>query len=232
MAEIIWKNKSSKEIEGLIITETPPISKPKMKVNKIEIDGRDGDIIEKLGYESYTKNIGIGLTKNFDIDEIIKYFTGDGELIISDEPNKVYIASIYDDVDYEKLLTMRKATIKFYVQPFKYLKNETIVEQTITTQTSINVENIGLEISKPIITLEGTGTIEISINNKTIFKYTFPDNETKVVIDSIEEEAYLEGVYKNRNMLGEFPKLQVGENIITWTGTITKIKIEPKSRWL
>mgnify|MGYP000192279915 CR=1 FL=1 len=38
MAEIIWKNKSSKEIEGLIITETPPISKPKMKVNKIEID--------------------------------------------------------------------------------------------------------------------------------------------------------------------------------------------------
>lgn len=232
MAEIIWKNKSSKEIEGLIITETPPISKPKMKVNKIEIDGRDGDIIEKLGYESYTKNIGIGLTKNFDIDEVIKYFTGDGELIISDEPNKVYIASIYDDVDYEKLLTMRKATIKFYVQPFKYLKSESIVEQTITTQTSINVENVGLEISKPIITLEGTGTIEISINNKTIFKYTFPDNETKVLIDSIEEEAYLEGVYKNRNMLGEFPKLQVGENIITWTGTITKIKIEPKSRWL
>ena len=55
MAEIIWKNKSSKEIEGLIITETPPITKPKMKVKKIEIDGRDGDIIEKVGYESYTK---------------------------------------------------------------------------------------------------------------------------------------------------------------------------------
>ena len=126
MAEIIWKNKSSKEIEGLIITETPPITKPKMKVNKIEIDGRDGDIIEKVGYESYTKNIGIGLTRNFDIDEVIKYFTGEGELIISDEPNKVYIASIYDDVDYEKLLTMKKATIKFHVQPFKYLKDETI----------------------------------------------------------------------------------------------------------
>ena len=112
MAEIIWKNKSSKEVAGLIITETPPITKPKMKVNKIEIDGRDGDIIEKIGYESYTKNIGIGLTKNFNIDEVIKYFTGEGELIISDEPNKVYIASIYEDVDYEKLLTMKKATIK------------------------------------------------------------------------------------------------------------------------
>ena len=151
MAEIIWKNKSSKEIEGLIITETPPISKPKMKVNKIEIDGRDGDIVEKVGYESYTKNIGIGLTRNFDIDEVIKYFTGEGELVISDEPDKVYIASIYDDVDYEKLLIMRKATVKFHVQPFKYLKDENKVSLNVTTQTSIDVTNQGLEISKPIL---------------------------------------------------------------------------------
>ena len=37
MADIIWKGKSSKEIDGLIITDIPPITKPKMKTNKIEI---------------------------------------------------------------------------------------------------------------------------------------------------------------------------------------------------
>ena len=232
MAEIIWKNKSSKEIEGLIITNTPPITKPKMKINKIEIDGRDGDIIEKIGYESYTKNVGIGLTRNFDIDEIIKYFTGDGELILSDEPNKVYMASIYDDVDYERLLQMRKATIKFHVQPFKYLKDESKVSLDITTETSVEVENKGLEVSKPIFTIEGSGTIEIAVNGVNIFKYTFPSGESKVTINSLEEEAYLDGVYKNRNMLGEFPKLEVGKNTISWTGTLSKIEIEPKSRWL
>lgn len=232
MEKIIWKGIDSNTIPGLIICELPPITKPKMKTSIIKIDGRDGDIIEELGYESYTKNISIGLARNYKIDEVIKYFTGTGTLELSNEPNKIYNCKIIDKIDYEKLLRFKKAIVKFHTQPFKYLKNESIVEQTITTQTSINVENIGLEISKPIITLEGTGTIEISINNKTIFKYTFTDNETKVVIDSIEEEAYLEGVYKNRNMLGEFPKLQVGKNIITWTGTITKIKIEPKSRWL
>lgn len=232
MEKIIWKGIDSNTIPGLIICELPPITKPKMKTSIIKIDGRDGDIIEELGYESYTKNISIGLARNYKIDEVIKYFTGTGTLELSNEPNKIYNCKIIDKIDYEKLLRFKKAIVKFHTQPFKYLKNESIVEQTITTQTSINVENIGLEISKPIITLEGTGTIEISINNKTIFKYIFPDNETKVVIDSIEEEAYLEGVYKNRNMLGEFPKLQVGKNIITWTGTITKIKIEPKSRWL
>ena len=232
MAEIIWKNKSSREIEGLIITNTPPITKPKMRVDKIEIDGRDGDIIEKVGYESYDKNVGIGLTRNYDINEVIKYFTGEGELTFSDESDKVYIASIFDDVDYDRLLQIRKATVKFHVQPFKYLKNESKVSLNVTTQTSEEVENKGLEVSKPIILLEGSGTVEIAVNGVNIFKYTFPSGETKVIIDSLEEEAYFEGIYKNRNMLGEFPKLEVGYNTISWTGTLTKIEIEPKSRWL
>ena len=83
-----------------------------------------------------------------------------------------------------------------------------------------------------IITLYGSGNIEIAINGSTIFEYTFPEGETSVVIDSLQEEAYLNGVYKNRYMLGEFPKLKVGNNTITWTGTLTKIKVEPKSRWV
>lgn len=232
MAEITWKNKSSKEINGLIITDIPAITKPKMKVNKLSIDGRDGDIIEKIGYESYTKTIGIGLTKNFNIDEIMKYFTGDGELIICDEPDKVYIASIYDEIDYDRLLRMRKATIKFHVQPFKYLKDEEKVSLNVTTQKSVNVINKGLEISKPILILEGSGEVEIAVNGINLFKYTFPANESKVIIDSIDEEAYIDGMYKNRNMLGEFPTLEVGTNNISWTGTLTKITIEPKSRWL
>ena len=232
MAEIIWKGKSSKNIDGLIITDLPPITKPKMKTNKIEIDGRDGDIVEKVGYESYTKSVGIGLTRNFNIDEVINYFTGEGELVLSDEPNKVYLASIYDSIEYDRLLRMRKATIKFYVQPYKYLKDEDKVELDVTTHTSVEVINKGLEISKPIISLEGSGTVEIAVNNINIFKYTFPNDETKVIIDSLEEEAYYEGIYKNRNMLGEFPKLSVGSNVISWTGTLTNISIEPKSRWL
>lgn len=232
MADIIWKGKSSKEIDGLIITDLPPITKPKMKTNKIEIDGRDGDIVEKVGYESYTKSVGIGLARNFNIDEVINYFTGEGKLVLSDEPNKVYLASIYDSIEYDRLLRMRKATIKFYVQPYKYLKDEDKVELDVTTHTSVEVINKGLEISKPIISLEGSGTVEIAVNNINIFKYTFPNDETKVIIDSLEEEAYYEGIYKNRNMLGEFPKLSVGSNVISWTGTLTKISIEPKSRWL
>ena len=114
----------------------------------------------------------------------------------------------------------------------KYLKNESVKDLTITTQTSLVINNQGLEIAKPIITLYGSGNIEIAINGSTIFEYTFPSGETSVVVDSLQEEAYLNGIYKNRNMLGEFPKLNPGNNTITWTGSLTRIKVEPKSRWL
>lgn len=232
MAEIIWKNKSNKEITGLIITDMPPITKPKMKVNKVEIDGRDGDVIENLGYESYTKNIGVGLTKNFDIDEVMKYFTGSGELVLSDEPNKVYVANIYDDIDYEKLLLMRKATIKFQVQPYKYLKDESKVILNIDTETSVDVINQGLEIAKPIFKIYGTGKVELAINGVNTFQYEFPDNEEYAIINSLDEEAYYGSEYRNRKMVGEFPKLDPGTSTISWTGSLTKIEIEPKSRWL
>ena len=232
MSKIKWKEIDSDTITGLIICELPPVSKPKMKTTITKIDGRDGDIIEELGYESYTKNIKIGLSKNYDIDQVIKYFTGAGDLIMSNEPDKVYKCRIIDKIDYNKLLRFKTATIKFYTQPFKYKKDEPKVELDIDEETSITVNNIGLEKSKPIIKLTGSGTVAISLNGATVFNYTFPDNETDVIIDSIEEEAYFNGFYKNRNMAGEFPILELGENIMSWSGTLTRIEIDPKSRWL
>lgn len=232
MLTINWKGINSSTIPGLIICELPPITKPKMRTTITKIDGRDGDIIEELGYESYTKSIKIGLARNYDINQVIKYFTGSGELVMSNEDDKVYNCKIVDKIDYEKLLRFKTATVKFYTQPYKYKKNESKVTLNISSQTSVKVNNIGLEPAKPIIKLTGSGTVGITLNGSSILTYTFPSGETEVVIDSMEEEAYLNGVFKNRNMTGEFPILEIGQNTIGWSGTLTKIEIQPKSRWL
>ena len=232
MLKINWNGIDSDTITGLIICELPPISKPKMKTTIIKIDGRDGDIIEDLGYESYTKSIKIGLTKNYDLDQVIKYFTGSGSLVMSNEPDKVYKCKIIEKIDYDKLLRFKTATVKFYTQPYKYKKDEPKVSLLIDNETSLSVYNIGLESSKPIIKLIGTGIVEIRLNGATAFTYNFPEHENEVIIDSIEEEAHLNGIYKNRYMNGVFPIFETGENIISWTGNLTSIEIEPKSRWL
>ena len=78
-------------------------------------------------------------------------------------------------------------------------------EESITLTESGNVINDGLELSKPIIKIIGTGTVEILVNDLAAFTYTFPENETEVIIDSESQDAYLGNVLKNRNMPGEFP---------------------------
>lgn len=228
MNKIIWKGVDSSTIEGLMICELPPITKPKMRVQETTIDGVDGSIIEELGYESYDKSLKIGLTYNFDVDKIIKYFTGEGQVVFSNESDKYYNAKIIERIDYERLLRFKEATVKFRVQPFKYKLNES----AITLTESGTVTNVGLEYSKPIMKITGSGTVEVLVNGLAIFTYTFPENETEVIIDSEKEDAYLGTVLKNRTMTGEFPRLLDGENTISWSGTVTSIVVEPKSRWL
>ncbi len=227
---IIWNNLNSQNVSGLIICELPPITKPKMRTKITTIDGRDGDIVEELGYESYEKEIKIGLANNFDINSVIKYFTGSGTLVFSNELDKYYKAQIIRDIDFERLIRYKTATISFYVQPYKYKVNESETELTITNETELTVTNSGLEKSKPIITLYGSGDVTISLNGYDVFTVSIDDGY--VTIDSEEQEAYKGNTLKNRNMTGEFPLLNSGENTISWSGTLTKIVVDPRSRWL
>lgn len=231
MDYIIFKDIDSRTIKGLLISELPPITKPKMRVQETQIDGVDGSIIEELGYETYNKTINIGLTRNFDIDEVIKYFSGSGNIVFSNEPDKYYKVKIVNQIDYEKLLRFRTASIKLKVQPYKYLYRE-IKQMFDNLSDSIVVVNSGLEDSKPIIKITGSGIIEFKIDDITIFSYTFPNDETEVIIDSEKQDAYLGAILKNRNMNGEFPVLKSGKNIISWTGDISKIEVQANSRWL
>lgn len=416
MNYIIWNGKDSREIKGLVVCELPPISKPLMRVAETFIDGVDGSMIEELGYEPYDKPLLIGLTQKADIDEVIKYFSGNGEVVFSNEADKYYKASIIGQVDYARLVRFRTATVTFRVQPFKYEYLE--VEKSVTSKSiegthitfnsdnkkllelgadgnnaQLEVETVGKNLfnketakvgyfinynngdckdevgltasdfikvkpntkyycnyvtfgssnfgiafydenkefisgsrtinlietpanakyfrfcfrnenyssatsitdintvqleegtvateyqayqkktgllasfefleginhisnsenakmilsyidddlivinngnytSKPIVEISGAGEIRLSVNGNTLFRYTFPENEDTVVIDSQRQDAYFGAILKNRNMSGEFPILTTGENVITWDGVIRGLKITAKSRWL
>jgi len=227
---VIWKDVNSNTIPGLIIQELPSISKPPMRYNAIDVDGRNGDIIDELGYGAYDKTLLIGLANNFDIDQVISFFSGSGTLILSNESDKYYNARILEQIDYVRLLRFKTAEVTFHVQPFKYKVAEDYVEETISSQESITVNNLGNLESEPIIYLYGSGDVTFTLNGLDVF--TINIDEDYVVVDSSQQNAYFNSVLKNRNMTGDFPKLQPGENTITWTGTLTKIIIDPKSRWL
>lgn len=153
---------NSNDITGLLIQELPPITKPKIRTQIEEINGRDGDIVTNLGYSAYTKEISIGLYGNYNVDDVIAYFNNNktGEVIFSNEPDKYYNYEIFEQIDFNRLIRFKTATVKMHVQPFKYPTEE---EQITESATVITGEGNELSLNN---TKEGT-PLEIGLKGNT-----------------------------------------------------------------
>ena len=229
---VIINGVNSNTINGLAINEMPPITKPSIRTNTEEIDGRDGDIVTRLGYSAYDKEMTIGLYGNYDLDEIMSYFNQSGTIIFSTETDKYYNFEILEQIDYEKLLKFKTATITMHCQPFKYEVNETPIALVSGDNIVLNKGNI---YSKPIMYIEGTGTITISLGGNQVFNIVMGDN-TEIEIDIEKLEAYNpnDGTLLNRIVTGDYDdfRLESGNNTIALGGTITSANIRMYSRWL
>lgn len=231
MNYIVFKNIDSRSVKGLIISELPPITKPKMRVRIDTIDGKDGSDTVNLGFEAYTKTVKIGLTKGYDIDNIISWFHGEGEIQFSNEPDKVYRVKVYEQIDFERLLRFKTANVKFYAQPFKYSATERTRTFTANGIQSLDIRNAGNYFSKPLITLTGTGDITVYVNGVKKCALAL-DSDESITLDADKQEAFFGGTLKNRKMDGEFITFETGKNTLTWTGSLSKIEITYYSRWL
>lgn len=123
------------------------------------------------------------------------------------------------------------------------ITNQSYGENTQLTVSSIKIMkgayvdeahiiNKGNTKATPIIEIEGEGKISVGVNHNSVFEYNFPDGENTVIIDGQKQDAYLETILKNRNMVGEFPTFEIGENQVFWSGNIKSIKISSYGRWL
>ena len=225
---------SSNTITGLLIQELPPISLPRMRTEINEIDGRDGDLITELGYSAYDKEISIGLYGSFDINQVIAFFASKGTVIFSNEPDKYYRYQVIEQIDFERLVRFRTATVKMHVQPFKYDAEETPIDVEFDDELEVSVTNKGNTVAKPRITIYGENAVTMSVNGIQVFTIAMGDIGY-ITIDSEQMEATQgDGVLMNRLVTGDYADfvLQTGANTITFTGTVTEVEISNYSRWL
>ena len=171
---VIINNTNSLTKAGLAIKELPPISKPAMRTLTEDINGRDGDLITKLGYAAYDKTFEIGLFGAFDINEIISFFNQEGKITFSNEPDKFYNFQTLNQIDYNSLIKFKTASVTIHCQPFKYELGETA--QTLTAGDN-TVQNKGNIYSKPIITIEGSDEISVSLNGSQSFSIDLSETD-------------------------------------------------------
>lgn len=233
MSYIILNGVKSTSIEGLMIQALPSISKPQIRTKIETIDGRDGDLITKLGYAAYDKQLLIGLYGKYNIDDIIEYFNSEGTVTFSNEDEKYYKYQILEAIDFERLIRFRQATVTLHVQPFKYSLSEGDTEYSLKNNTEILVNNSGNIFSKPVITLYGSNTCGIYLNGSQIFSIDFGTNDN-ITIDTEALEAYSGTTLRNRIVTGNYDNfyLPVGPNTIKFTGSVTRCFIKNYSRWI
>jgi phage-related protein len=225
MAEpyFIYKNISSKDM-GLLVNEVPPIIKVNRDINKITIPGRDGFLTEDFGtYGSTVKNCECTLLDIANVEQVVVWLDGSGEVIFSNQPDRKYKASILNQIPFERIMRQwYKFVVIFDCQPFGLA----IENDVITLTAPATLYNIGTYKSKPVIKVYGNGSIDLTVNSKIVKLTNVVDY---VVIDSDLMDCYKGILLKNNSMLGEFPELKVGENVIDWTGSVIKVEIQP--RW-
>lgn len=233
---IVLNDVCSKQIVGLLIQSLPPISKPKMRTQNEQIDGRDGDIVTPLGFAAYNKAVKIGLTYNYNVDDIIDFFNSSGKVVFSNEPDKYYNYAIYDQINFDKLIRFREASVNFHVQPFKFSDTEGVKVYTFNNAAngSLLIRNNGNYYSRPVITIKGSGTINLMLNGQQLLIINMA-GLSQIIIDSEQMNAYTPaGILANRLVIGDYDKIQLkaGQNTIAFNGSVTEIDIKNYSRWI
>ena len=120
---------------------------------------------------------------------------------------------------------MKRFIVEFEVQPFGY----DVFAQKIINTAPFSLFNIGTFEAEPIITIFGSGSITLYVNNQSI---SLKGIAGSITIDSEMKNAYNEVTSINNKMSGDFPTLRLGENYITWLGNVTRLEIQPNWRWV
>ena len=215
---------------GVIVTAMPETVRAERRGESITVAGRNGSLHTDEGvYESYDRTMECALIKRAKMDEITAWLVGSGEMTFSTEPDKVYRVMIANKISIAQMMRVfQKFQVILDTQPFKYSVNAAGDALELTAPTTIR--NSGTVYSEPLITVYGSGDITLTINGADFPLYGVQES---ITIDSEMMEVFKGNANQNGKYGGvDFPRFEVGKNEISWTGNVSKIKIQPRWRWL
>lgn len=218
---------------GIVTTSLPDVVRAERRVEKVTIPGRNGDLtIDEGSYSNYTLTLEAAIIKRANIDKICAWLDGEGEVIFSTEPDKVYKVRIANQISIGKMLQyFQKFQVNFDTFPFKYSVNAA-ADMIDNLENNTTVLNKGTVYSEPKITITGSGSVVLTINER---EYTINNLSGSITLDSEIMEIINLGsaVYMPPSMDNYlFPRLEVGLNEISYSGNIEKISMNPRWRWL
>lgn len=201
-----------------------------------EVAGVDGELLidnKRLKSVPLTIPCEIVLPENKSLEEISQeisnWLRGDvgwNDLELGNDPKYIRRAIHFEQYDIEKVFRhYGRSVLNFKCKPIKYLKSS-LAEIVITNNQIIeNTENTN---SKPLIKIVGSGDITLTIGTK---KLLLVGVDRGVIIDCDSESIRTHDGLRPAwgNMIdAEFPVIEQGKQKITWTGSVTQVKMVPR----
>ena len=188
-----FKGKDSRDF-GILISAAPEKVRAERRVEQVTIPGRNGELtVDEGTYAPYVISVECSTRGSENLDEILAWLNGAGELILCTEPDKAFRASIYNKISVADMIYLYNSfLLQFRVQPFKYSVNAAGDALELTAPTTIR--NSGTVYSEPIITVYGSGDITLSINGNP---YPLRNVQESITIDSEMMEVFKEDTNQN-----------------------------------
>lgn len=233
MPWFVWKGKNSLNDYGLWIKSLPGRVRPEERHEEVEIPGRAGSLLLLEGediYSPYTEEMVVIARDNINIDRVIEWLRGNGDLILWNDINKARSGRIVGRVAFDRVNNCwTEATVPFYFQPFR--KNIYPESDRITvTGASGSIRNLGDVASKPVVSITGSGNNTITIGTQAM-TFVMGSSPVTITVDCGAEMITSGNSIWSGTFSGDFWKIAKGSNAITQTGS-ARIVIDPNWRWL
>lgn len=228
---IVYNGETSADF-GMVVSEAPDFDKSTRKSTTYKVPGRNGDIIiQEDAFEDVPRSYKVWIgEENGDLTDRVNAFTawllsvkGYQRLEDNFEPDTFRLAYYNGGQKVSNELTQYgESTISFICRAERFYKSG---EFPISVSNGSKLFNSTRFASKPLIYVEGSGTVTVTIGDKTITA----DVTDYIYIDCDRMNAYrLPTENKNGDISGTFPTIEPGENVVATTGTITKLEITPR----
>lgn len=230
---IVYGGESSTDY-GMVVSEAPAYERPKRKETIYNVPGRNGSILfQQDARENVNRSYKVWLAEDSThtlveiVDAVEAWLNSQiGYIRLEDnfEPD-VYRLAYYSGGDgfSNNMIQYGEATLNFTCRPERFYKNAEAAVEVLNGDTMSNPTKFA---SKPLIHIEGTGIVTVSIGGETI---TAKDLVDYINIDCDRMDAYrLTSENRNNKISGTFPTIKPGSNVITITGSATKVEITPR----
>ena len=229
---VIYGGEASSDY-GMVVAEAPLFERPARKQTVYKVAGRSGDVIfQQDAWSDVVRSYNVWISKFPDADlvESVNAFeawlnsqNGYQRLEDNFEPDTFRLAYYSGGDSFSNtLLKYGEATIRFTCRPERFLKEG---EQPISVSNGSKINNPTRFESKPLIHIEGSGAVSLSIEGVTI---------TATISDYINLDCETMNAYRlpaenmNSYVGGTFPTVKAGVNSIGITGSVTSATITPR----